>query len=126
MFQMEKAGRLPKLPKDQVRPKIVTGLEALGRSTDLQRLNTFIQQIAPFGESGLGTLNIGEYIKRIGSSLGVDMNGLIKSDEQLAQEAQLAQEQALQAQVAPQVAKEGMGMVRDSVKETQRNNNQEN
>ena len=126
MFQMEKAGRLPKLPKDQVRPKIVTGLEALGRSTDLQRLNTFIQQIAPFGESGLGTLNIGEYIKRIGSSLGVDMNGLIKSDEQLAQEAQLAQEQALQAQVAPQVAKEGMGMVRDSVKETQKNNNQEN
>jgi hypothetical protein len=54
------------------------------------------------------------------------MNGLIKSDEQLAQEAQLAQEQALQAQVAPQVAKEGMGMVRDSVKETQKNNNQEN
>jgi len=116
MFQMEKKKRLPVLPKGQVRPKIVTGLEALGRSTDLQRLNTFVQQIAPFGESGLSSLNISEYIKRIGTSLGVDMDGLIKSDEQLAQEQQAAQQQALQDQVAPQVAKEGMGMIRDTVK----------
>ena len=116
MFQMEKKKRLPILPKGQVRPKIVTGLEALGRSTDLQRLNTFVQQIAPFGESGLSTLNIGEYIKRIGTSLGVDMAGLIKTDEQLAAEQQAAQQEALQAQVAPQIAKEGAGMVRDSVK----------
>ena len=116
MFQMEKKKKLPVLPKGQVRPKIVTGLEALGRSTDLQRLNTFVQQIAPFGETGLSTLNIGEYIKRIGTSLGVDMAGLIKSDEQLAAEQQAAQQEALQAQVAPQIAKEGAGMVRDSVK----------
>ena len=99
-----------------VRPTIVTGLEALGRSTDLQRLNTFVQQIAPFGDAGLSTLNIGEYIKRIGTSLGVDMAGLIKSDEQLAAEQQAAQQEALQAQVAPQIAKEGAGMIRDSVK----------
>ena len=65
---------------------------------------------------GLSTLNIGEYIKRIGTSLGVDMAGLIKSDEQLAAEQQAAQQEALQAQVAPQIAKEGVGMVRDSVK----------
>ena len=119
MFQMERTKRFPKLPKDQVKPKIVTGLEALGRSTDLQRLNTFAQQIAPFGEAALGALNIGEYISRVGASLGVDMKGLIKSQEQLAQEQQEAQQQALQEQVAPTVAKEGMGMVRDSAKKAQ-------
>jgi len=116
MHQMEKKKKLPTLPKGQVRPKIVTGLEALGRSTDLQRLNTFVQQIAPFGESGLQSLNIGEYIKRIGTSLGVDMDGLIKDQQQLMMEEQQRQEEMLQAQVAPQVAKEGMGMARDMAK----------
>ena len=116
MYQMEKKKKLPVLPKGQVRPKIVTGLEALGRSTDLQRLNTFVQQIAPFGESGLQSLNIGEYIKRVGTSLGVDMDGLIKDEQQMAMEQQQAQEEQLQAQVAGSVAKEGMGMARDAAK----------
>ena len=84
-----------------------------------QNKNTFAQQIAPFGEAALGALNIGEYISRVGASLGVDMKGLIKSQEQLAQEQQEAQQQALQEQVAPTVAKEGMGMVRDSAKKAQ-------
>jgi len=88
-------------------------------SSYLPVLNTFAQQIAPFGEAALGALNIGEYISRVGASLGVDMKGLIKSQEQLAQEQQEAQQQALQEQVAPTVAKEGMGMVRDSAKKAQ-------
>ena len=84
--------------------------------TDLQRLNTFVQQIAPFGESGLQSLNIGEYIKRVGTSLGVDMDGLIKDEQQMAMEQQQAQEEQLQSQVAGSVAKEGMGMARDAAK----------
>ena len=47
MFQMERKKALPNLPKESVRPKIVTGLEALGRSSDLQRLNTFVHNPFP-------------------------------------------------------------------------------
>ena len=113
---MEKKKALPTLPKDSVRPKIVTGLEALGRSSDLQRLNTFVNQLQPFAEQLMTYLNLEEYVKRVGTSLGVEMNGLIKSQEQITQEQQAIQEQMMMQQNTPAVVKEGMGMVRDSLK----------
>ena len=117
MHQMEKKKALPTLPKDSVRPKIVTGLEALGRSSDLQRLNTFVQQLQPFAEQLMTYLNLDEYVKRVGTSLGVEMQGLIKSPEQVQAEQQAMQEQMMQQQNSPAVVKEGMGIVRDSFKD---------
>jgi hypothetical protein len=113
MYQMEKKKRLPILPKDKVRPKIVTGLEALGRSSDLQRLNMFVQQLTPFAQQLMQYMNLDEYVKRVGVSLGIDMEGLIKSQEQIAEEQQMAQQQAMMQQAVNPVAKEGMGIVRD-------------
>ena len=115
MYQMEKNRRLPPLPKESVRPKIVTGLEALGRSSDLQRLNAFVQQLSPFAQQLMSYMNLEEYIKRVGTSLGLDMAGLIKSQEQIAQEQQAAMQQQMMQQAVPAVAKEGMGMIRDGV-----------
>jgi hypothetical protein len=114
MYQMEKAKRLPTLPKDTIKVKIVTGLEALGRSSDLQRLNTFVQQLMPFQNQLMAYINLDEYVKRVGTSLGIDMEGLIKSPEQMQSEQQQAQQQALIQQNSPEVVKEGMGMIRDA------------
>ena len=65
MFQMEKKKALPNLPKESVRPKIVTGLEALGRSSDLQRLNMFVQQLQPFAQQLMTYMNLDEYVKEL-------------------------------------------------------------
>jgi hypothetical protein len=126
MFQMEKKKALPNLPKDSIRPKIVTGLEALGRSSDLQRLNTFVNQLQPFAEQLMTYLNLDEYVKRVGTSLGVEMEGLIKSPEQIQAEQQAMQEQMMMQQNSPAVVKEGMGIVRDSFKDQRNKNNKEN
>jgi len=115
MHQMERKKRLPALPKDQVRPKIVTGLEALGRSSDLQRLNAFVQQLTPFAQQLMQYMNLDEYVKRVGVSLGIDMDGLIKSQEEIAAEQAQMQQMQLAQQATPNAAKEGMGMIRDSV-----------
>ena len=40
--QLEATDKLPKLPKDVVSPTIVTGIDALGRSQELMRLDAFI------------------------------------------------------------------------------------
>jgi hypothetical protein len=114
MYQMEKAKRLPALPKDQIKVKIVTGLEALGRSSDLQRLNAFVQQLMPFQNQLMSYINLDEYVKRVGTSLGIDMDGLIKSPEQIQEEQMMAQQQALIEQNSPSLVKEGMGMLRDA------------
>ena len=126
MFQMERKKALPNLPKDSIRPKIVTGLEALGRSSDLQRLNTFVNQLQPFAEQLMTYLNLDEYVKRVGTSLGVEMEGLIKSPEQIQAEQQAMQEQMMMQQNSPAVVKEGMGIVRDSFKDQRTKNNKEN
>ena len=45
-------------------------------------------------------LNIDDYIKRLAGSLGIDTEGLIKSDEQkqMEQQAMMEQQQAMQQQ----------------------------
>ena len=42
MDVMKKKKKLPTLPKDVVKPVIVTGVEALGRGNDLQKLDLFL------------------------------------------------------------------------------------
>jgi hypothetical protein len=126
MYQMERKKALPSLPKDSIRPKIVTGLEALGRSSDLQRLNTFVNQLQPFAQQLMTYLNLDEYVKRVGTSLGVQMEGLIKSPQQIQVEQQAMQEQMMMEQNGPSVVKEGMGMVRDSFKNQREKTNKEN
>jgi hypothetical protein len=61
-------------------------------------------------------MNLDEYVKRVGTSLGVEMEGLIKSPEQIQAEQQAMAEQSMMEQNSPAVVKEGMGMVRDSFK----------
>lgn len=97
MGRMNKEGRLPKLPKDIVKPTIVTGVEALGRGNDLNRLDMFLagatQVVGP--EAVAQYVNVGDYFKRRATALGIETEGLIKSDEQLQQEAQAAQMQQM-------------------------------
>tara|TARA_R110001632_G_scaffold119966_8_gene232550 strand:+ start:17 stop:1348 length:1332 start_codon:yes stop_codon:yes gene_type:complete len=94
LHRMEGTGKMPKMPKGMVKPTIVTGIEALGRGQDLNKLAMFLQHIQPLGPEVIGSqLNVGDYIARLGASLGIDMGGLIKSQEQLQQEAEAAQAQ---------------------------------
>jgi hypothetical protein len=102
MNDMETQGLLPPLPKEIVQPVITTGLEALGRGHDLQKLETFKRLIMDLGpEIAMRYINVGEYFKRTGASLGIDMDGLIKSDEEIAQEEQQAQMQQMIQHLGP-------------------------
>jgi hypothetical protein len=111
-FQMERTKRLPVLPKGIVRPTITTGLEALGRGHDLNKLNIFMSQIAQLGPEGLMRVNLGDLIARVGTSLGIDMDGLIKTDQEIQMAQQQAQMQALIEKLGPK----GMDILRDQLK----------
>ena len=97
LSRMEQSGKMPKFPKDSIKPQIITGVEALGRGQDLNKLVEFMQNISPLGEEVLlRELNIGDYISRLGASLGIDTNGLVKTQEQKQQEMQMRQQQQQQ------------------------------
>jgi hypothetical protein len=97
MARMSKEGRLPKLPKDIVKPTIVTGVEALGRGNDLQKLDLFLaganQIVGP--QAVAQYVNVSDYFKRRATALGIETEGLIKSEEEIQQAMQQAQQQEM-------------------------------
>lgn len=96
MAQLEANGEIPTTQQGDIEPSITTGLEALGRGHDYNKLEMLQQSIStlPGAEQ---YINVGAFIKAKATSLGIDTTGLIKTDEQLQQEQQQAMEQQMMA-----------------------------
>lgn len=105
MNRMERKNKLPVLPSGTVQPMITTGLEALGRGYDLERLDVFMKHMELLGPEALDKYtHINDYIKRVATALSIEPAGLIKTaDELKADEEKQAQMQAMQAAVPPTV-----------------------
>lgn len=97
MARMEKQKKLPVLPKGMVRPQVTTGVDAIGRGQDAEKLRAWMEDISVLGpEVVAGNIIAGDYIKRSGVARGIDMKGLVKSAEDLQQEQEAAQQQQQQ------------------------------
>jgi hypothetical protein len=109
MSQMERERKLPILPKQAVNPSIVTGLEALGRNADLQRLDVLLQGLAQnFGPPVVAQyVDVGGYLKRRGTALGIDMTGLIRSDDAVQAQVNQQQQHELVQKLGPTAIKAG-------------------
>lgn len=105
---LKRLGVLPDLPEHLAAPVIVTGLGALGRGQDLNKLQLFLQQLQPFGEQAFGVLNMDNLMMRVAMSLGIDTRGLIKTQEQIQAEQQAAAMAQMAQQVGPQMVQGAM------------------
>lgn len=108
LSRLKKAKKIPALDPRVAKPTIITGLEALGRGHDLVKLDTLIQGAAALlGPDHIAQyLNVGDYLKRRGVALGVQLEGLIRSEEEVQQQqAQAAQSQMIQ-DVAPEAVRQ--------------------
>jgi hypothetical protein len=88
-----------------IEPVIVTGIEALGRNLELDKIVQFNRLLQEMGspELVLQRMNIDAYIGKIGNALSLDTSDLIKSGEQIQQEQQQAQQEQLMQQGATNV-----------------------
>ena len=107
--RLQKSNDLPKLHDQDVSPKIIVGLDGLGRGTDLDKLmraSVAIQQIAQSAQfiPGLDMTGVTSFTF---NAVGLDKDGLIKSEEEIQ-----AEKQAQQAQMAQQ---QGMDVVKSAV-----------
>lgn len=106
MAHMASNGSLPPLPKDGVQPAIVTGLDALGRSQELMRLDAFLKgAIETYGELVIPHINMSEYLSRRATALGIDATNLIKSEEEMAQAQETMMNQSMMEKAAPNMVK---------------------
>lgn len=95
MESMRSQGKLS-LPGDKLEIHILTGLEALGRTADLRKLDQLLLGVAEtFGPQVVAQyVNVGVYIQKRAAALATDVAGLIRSE----QEVQAMQQQAAQAE----------------------------
>lgn len=99
---------LPQLPKDTVRPEIITGLDALGRTSDLMRQDSLLRGVSEiFGPQAISEyVSAGEYITRRAAALSIDTKGLIRSEEDVQKERAAARQQALVEKLGPEAMRQ--------------------
>ena len=95
LSQLQKAGIIPELPDGGVEPSVATGLEAIGRGQDLQKLDDFIAISTAIAQLNDDTdINVRTLKQRAANALGLDSDGLLLTLEELqekqAQEAAAA------------------------------------
>ncbi|OHB39594.1 MAG: hypothetical protein A2882_16300 [Phenylobacterium sp. RIFCSPHIGHO2_01_FULL_70_10] len=104
MAAKQKRRELPKLPKGFVKPMIVTGVEALGRGTDLDNLMLAFQALATI-PNAIQRVKGGEAGKRIFAAVQVPSDGLFMTDEEVAAEQQRMAMAEMAKAATPAVAK---------------------
>jgi hypothetical protein len=87
---LQRSNQIPRLPKDVVRPKIVAGINSLGRGQDNESLTRFIGTVAQTlgPEALLKYINPTEAIKRLAAAQGIDVLNLVRTNEELQQQKQ--------------------------------------
>lgn len=115
MSRMQQERRLPKLPKDKIKPSIVTGLEALGRGNDNERLTGFMQDMMPFAKELAPRMKIVNFAKRVAASRQIDVKDLFMTDEEFAAQQQQQQAMAMAHSLGPNAVNQLGGIARDAV-----------
>jgi hypothetical protein len=104
VVDMTSDSKLPELPEELVTPTIVTGLDALGRNADLAKLDALVGDLFNLSpEIANQYLNLSNYIKRRGAYLRIDIDGLVRTEEEIAQSQQQNQSMQMLQQFGPQV-----------------------
>ena len=99
---LQRSNQIPRLPKDVVRPKIVAGINSLGRGQDNEALTTFIATVAQTlgPEALMKYIDPSEAIKRLAAAQGIDVLNLVRTTEQLEQlKQQIVQDKTNQSLV---------------------------
>lgn len=112
LVDLQLSSKIPDMPKEAVEPTVITGLDAIGRGQDLQKLQMFVSASQPAMQFVQGEINWSNFVLRCAEATGIDSTGLLLSpqERQQAQQAQL-QQQAMQsaAQSAGAAAGQNLG-----------------
>lgn len=116
---LRKAKNSPKLP-DIVSPVIVTGFAALGRGHDSEKLLRFLEKVeraVAVSQASGGKVSLDTLIERFAIADGIDTEGLLVSEEELAESQQQQQGMSMVESVAPEMVKQMGPMIQQQLME---------
>ena len=118
---LQRSNQIPRLPKDVVRPKIVAGINSLGRGQDNESLTRFIGTIAQTlgPEALMKFINPTEAIKRLAAAQGIDVLNLVRTNEELEQQKQMLMQDKSQMSLVDQAGQLAGTPVMDPAKNPQ-------
>lgn len=120
MHRLTKKSNFKFLPVDVIKPKIITGIEALGRGNDLKKLRVFLGSVTEVlgAEAVNSVLKTDAVLTLFGNAIGVKTDEIVKSPEEIAME----QQQAAQEQLAMQTAQQAIPAVLQQGQQPQEGN----
>lgn len=104
LTQLQSIGEIPDLPEGAVEPAITTGLEALGRGHDLNKLTMFLNYVKDIPEAA-NRIKMNTLVTMVATALGIDTQDLIKSDKEVQKEMELQQQLEMLRNATPNLAK---------------------
>lgn len=113
MIDMQRKQIMPNFPQESINPVIITGLDALGRTTELVKLDSLVGNVFQLDpQVAAKYIKINDYIRRRGAALSVDTDGLIRTDDEIEKldaqaQQQMMQRLALEKGIAPVVKAAG-------------------
>lgn len=107
MFLMQSKGELDYLPEKAVSPQIVTGLAGLGRQSEFSKLQILLSGVLQtYGPEAVSEYSsAGWYIMRAAAALGLDVDGFVRTEEQVQAERQRKMQMALAEKLGPPAIK---------------------
>jgi hypothetical protein len=92
LSMLQRSGKIPKLPKENVQPVVVAGINALGRGQDAQAMMRALGAVGQiFGPQAVPQfVDPLVAIKRLFAAEGLDLLGLVKSQQQVDEQKQQA------------------------------------
>jgi hypothetical protein len=105
MYELEKEDKIPTLPSEDIKPSIVVGMEALGRGSDLVKLDALLRGVSEvFGPEAVAQyINPGTYVERRAAALGIDVKGLVRTPEEIQQTQQQDSAKELLGKLGPKM-----------------------
>ena len=121
LIVLQRTNQIPKLPKDIVRPKIVAGINSLGRGQDNESLTRFMATIAQTlgAEALVRFVNPLEAIQRLAAAQGIDVLNLVKTPQELQQAKQIAMQDQSSMDLVKQAGQFASSPVMDPQKNPQ-------
>lgn len=108
--QLQKDKKLPSLPDGVLKPQVLTGVAALGRSQELDKVRLLLEYLAPLGPEVISqNINVSEYISRVAANLQIDPEGLVPTKEERKQRQEEQEMKDMLMNMAPEMARQSGG-----------------
>lgn len=123
-LRKEKKNQLPDLIRDKnIKLTVTTGLEALGRGSDLNKWNIFFDTMAKFAQSAQAIgAKIEPITQMVAASLNLDIEGKLFTEEEKQQMNAQAHEAELTKQTAPNMINQAGNLIKQQ-QDLEANNN---